>query len=236
MYLISENTPVIALRELDFWVTPSVQTSIESTVMEEVRPITQLNSGGHHEFLIDIHRNEVLRTNETTITVRGRVKFAKVDDSAPIDYDKIKFTNNTLHSLFSDCYLIWQGTQLTKNLSTLPYKNYLSTIIHSNQQSRDTYLKCAGFGVEDPIAPLTGYSSNIISPEEAEQDKTKGKLFEFEGKLDLDLFNQHKFLIGGTKLKLVLVQHRPEFTFYCTDSNAKPFIIFEDIHLNIRNK
>jgi len=205
MSLITENTPVVGLRELDLWVTPSVQTSIESTISEEVRPVTQLNSGGYHTFLIDIPPNEVLRANETTLTIRGRVCYNNIQNGIVLDLDKIKLTNNTLHSLFADCYIIWQGIQLTKNLSTLPYKNYINTLIHSTESSRNSYLKCAGFDKEDPNNPLDNYSSALISPDTNETDSSKGKIFEFEGKLDLDLFNHHKYLIGGTRLKLVLV-------------------------------
>ena len=62
-----------------------------------------------------------------------------------------------------------------------------------------------------------------------------GCVCEVEGKIHLDLFLQHKDLIGGCKLKLKLVPHRPEFYFMVNDSTNKltPSIVFEDIHLNV---
>jgi hypothetical protein len=226
MSIINENTPIIALRELDLWVTPPAQASIESTVNEEIRSITHLNSGSQYEFLIDIHRNEVMRASETTLTVKGYLLYSKKDGSAmqENDYNAVYFTNNVLHSLFSDCYLVWNDTQLNKNLSTFPYKNYLNTIINSSQNARNTYLKCVGF--EDTDLHTLTHKVDVI--------KNKGKLFEFEGKLDLELFTQQKYLIGGTKLKLVLIKHKPEFSLYTTDASLKASIVFDDIYVNVR--
>ena len=45
MSLVNENTPVVALPELEGFENPPVQISIEDTNIEEVIPVSQLNTG-----------------------------------------------------------------------------------------------------------------------------------------------------------------------------------------------
>ena len=58
--LISESSPVTTLAEYDLFGLPPVQTTVESTIQTEHRPISVLNSGGHIEFNIPTGINEYI--------------------------------------------------------------------------------------------------------------------------------------------------------------------------------
>lgn len=75
---------------------------------------------------------------------------------------------------------------------------------------------------------------NLIKHKTTEAVETSiGAAIELQGKLNLDIFQQYRTLIGGTKLKIKFVPNRPEFYFITNDSNILPRIEFEEMYLNI---
>jgi len=237
MSLVNEHSPVTAIPELDFYSKAAVQTSIETTYNEEIRPIAQLNSGGHIEFIINNAINEYLKLKETTLYVRFKVKLSRSDTAAISDTDwtKVSVVNNFLHSLWNQIDLSIGDSQTTTSLQTYPYRAYFETILGSTPHGRKTHLSTTLFTEDDMSSgkcdvPQTGrmefISSNTTS-------KDIGRECEIEGKLHLDMFMQHRALIGGTKLKIRLIPNKPNFYFMCSDDKLHPTIHFEDIHLNI---
>src|ERR1700722_12237693 len=103
MSLVNENSPITAIPELDFYTKSPVQTSITQTFTEEIRPIAQLNTGGHYEFLIHNSFHEYLKLKETTLYIKFRVKLSTSDNSdiGASDWDCVSLVNNFFHSLWS---------------------------------------------------------------------------------------------------------------------------------------
>ena len=237
MSLVTENTYVTAVPELDIYAKTPVQTSIESTYTEEIRPIAQLNSGAHYEFLIHNAINEYVKLKDITLYVRFRIKLSR-SDTTPLsanDWTKVSTVNNFLHSLWSQIDLSIGDSQTTTSLQTYPYRAYFETILYSTPQSRKSHLaSCLFFEDEMTTKKDEPYVARMkyFNTDKAPWDS--GKECEMEGKLHMDLFSQHRALIGGTRMKLRLIPNRPEFYFMCSDNNLIPKIHFEDIHLNIK--
>ena len=240
MSLVSENSPVTAIPEFDFYSNTPVQTSIEKTYIEQIRPINQLNTGGHIEFLINNGLNEYVKLKETTLFVSFRVKLAKSDGSAvaTADWTKVSVVNNLLHSLWSQIDLTIGDSQTTLALQTYPYRAYFETILGSTEWSRNSHLQSGlfcldkfGTDTNNPHADRMKYINNKAA--DTTTPTNTGRICEIEGKLHLDMFFQHRALVGGTKMKLKLVPNRPEFYFMTSDDKLIPKLFFEDIHLNI---
>jgi len=238
MSLISETTPVTALHELDLFTVPPVQTSIESTVVQEIRPATQLNTGGHIELIVNNNFNEYVRPNDTTLHVKFRVNLSKTDKSTvtETDWKTLSMVNNVLHSLWSQVDLYLGDIQTTISLQTYPYRSYFENLLYSTERSRQTFLECAGFYEDDLSKPdlLNDKRYELIKPNTGETDLSKGKIVEFEAKLHLDLLSQHKFLVGGNKMKIVLIPNKQEFIFMTSNTKLIPRIEFLDLYLNVR--
>ena len=239
MSLISEDSPVIAVPELDIFAKAPVQTSIEGIISEQIRPLAQLNTGGHIEFVIHNAHNEYVRLNETTLYLKFRVRLARTD-SVPVsssDWSKVSVVNNLLHSLWSQIDLCIGDSQTTSALQTYPYRAYFDTVLGSTEQSRKTHLQASLFVADDLSSTLKDFpqtnKQTYINHRTTDGDLTTGRLCELEGKLHLDLFMQHRTLIGGTKIKIKLVPNRPEFYFMSSERKLIPRIEFQDIHLNI---
>ena len=237
MSLINEKTPLTAVPSLDFFATTPVQDTYESTFFEVIRPIAQLNSGPHIEFQINNAANEYIRLKETTLSVKFRIKLNRTDNQTVTDTDwtKVSIVNNFLHSLWSQIDLSIGESQTCVSLQTYGYRAYFDTILGSTEQARKTYLQLVGF-VEDDFANKNKPSDKLVAyvkPNSSETDKSQGRIAKFIGKLHLDLTEQHRDLIGGCKLKLKLIQNRPEFYFMTSDEKIIPSIHFEDVQLKI---
>ena len=129
-------------------------------------------------------------------------------------------------------------SQVTTSLQTYPYRAYLENILTSSPTARKTYLTTELFEEEDMSAipnALNATRQNLIKHKTTESgvETSIGAAVEIQGKLHLDLFQQNRSLIGGTKLRLKLVPNRPEFYFITNDPNILPRIEFEEMFLNI---
>lgn len=239
MSLVNEKSPVTAIPELDFYTKAPVQTSIESTYSEEIRPIAQLNTGGHIEFNIHNGHNEYIRLKETTLYIKFRVKLSKTDNTpiVALDWNKVSIVNNFLHSLWSQIDLTIGDSQTTSSIQTYPYRAYFETLLGSTEQGRLTFLHASGYSKDDMSNSGNMVNTNRqsrINHKASEGELSTGRICEMEGKLHLDLFFQPRLMIGGTKIKVKLVPNRPEF-YFMTAANSKlsPRIEFLDVHLNI---
>ena len=235
MSLVNEGTPVTAVPELDIFSKAPVQVSIEKSYIEEVRPLAPLNTGGHIEFIINSGENEYVRLNDTTLYGRFHVELHKTGatpDISEADWNKIHIVNNFMHSLWYQIDLSIGDTQTSLSLQTYPYKAYIETVLASTHQARKTYLKSTIFNEDTP----TGTSNDdrrayIVSFDNSRP--SMGKSCEFEGKLHLDLCQQNRPILGGTKIKIRLVPHNSKFYFMCNDANLEPRIVFDELYLNV---
>jgi hypothetical protein len=237
MTLVNDKTPITAVPELDFFVNTPAQESIEYSFIEEVRPIAQLNTGGHIEFVINNAANEYVRLKETTLYVKFKVKLTRTDTTAVSagDWAKVSVVNNFLNSLWSQVDLCIGDSQTNVALQTYPYRSYFETILGSTEAGRKSYLQAGLFSEDDMAHKDTPNTTrqNYIKNTTGGATVDTGKICELEGKLHLDLMFQHRDLVGGCKLKIKLVPNNPKFYFMTSDTKVIPSINFEDIHLNL---
>jgi hypothetical protein len=237
MALVNEMSPVTALPELDLFASATVQTSIESTRSYEVRPVSQLNTGGHYEFIIHNAANEYVRPDDITLSATMRVNLLKRGSTPTIDdWKLLSLSNNFLNSLWSQVDLIIGDVQITQSLQTYPYKSYIDLILGAKKDSIRSFLHLSGFYKDDlstyPNA-LNETRQNHIKPKSTATDLTKGEVFQMEGKLHLDFHFQPKAILGATTIKIKLVPNKPDFYFMTTAADLSPTIEFLDLHLNV---
>ena len=234
MNLVNEGSPVTAVPELDLYSKAPVQVSIEKSYIEEVRPLAPLNTGGHVEFIINNSLNEYVRLKDTTLYGRFHVELHKTTGNiSDADWKKVHIVNNFMHSLWSQIDLSIGDAQTSLSLQTYPYKAYIETILGSTQHSRRTYLAGAIYNEDSPTNTSNDDRQRNIYVSLNSANSAMGKSCEFEGKLHLDLFQQHRSMIGGTKIKLKLIPHHPEFYFMINDDKLVPKVVFDELYLNV---
>lgn len=240
MSYINETSPVVALPEIEVFETIPVQTTVEQTIDEAIIPISQLNSGAHVEFIIKTSENEFIKVNDTMLQTRFRVKLSKTDSTAVTedDWKKVSIINNPADSMWGQIDVSIGETQTTKPLHTHPYKAYISTILNTPKEVKNTFLKLRGFADDNFSETLRNKTNDerkkLIRWKSG--DKSLGRLCEFWTPLHVDLFQQSKDLIGGLTIKIRLIPSRPELFFITEDSKLLPSIHFEDIYLHIRQR
>lgn len=240
MSFINEASPVVALPELEVFETIPVQTSIENTFVEEIIPISQLNTGGHIEFIIKTSENEYIRPVDTILQTIFRVKLRRNDNIAitAADWDKISMINNAADSMWSQVDVSIGEVQTTKPLGTYPYKSYFQSLMYHTPEAKKTFLKLRGLTDGDfseakknkPIKDL----NKLITWKSGELGI--GRRCEFLTSINVDLFQQYKDLIGGLVVKIRLIPSRPEFFFITSDTKLLPTIHFEHIYLHLTQR
>src|SRR5437868_392144 len=261
MSLVNSRSPLTVLAPFELFSNAPTQTSIEYTRNEEVRPVSQLNTGGYIEFDVNSNLNEYIKLEDIFLYAKFRVLLAKTDKSAVTlaDWESVSMVNNVLHSMFNQVDLSINDIQTTISLLTYAHKAYFNDLLFTTAEARDSYLEGAGWFCDDEA---THYGTNlsvkrrelIEHPKQTEHraDKIKakaesksvpaqptatdaaiGKVCELSGRVHLDFLKQFKYLIGGTKMRFKFVLNRPEFLFMLKDESLVPTIEFLDVHLDV---
>lgn len=245
MSVVSEASPVTALAEYDIYGLPPVQTTVESTIQSEHRPISVLNSGGHIEFLVPTGFNEYIIAKETLLLVKFRVILTKSDKSEIVanDWNNISVVNNLMDSMWQQIDVFVGDTQTTVSLQTYAFKSYFENLLGYSDDSKKSFMTAAGWFndelMDTPHKPNMLRSKFIkhITPEGLDSTKDKemgiGKVYELYGRPHFDLARQERAILGGTKLRFKLIPNPAEFYLMCSDEKLIPKVEFVEISLNI---
>ena len=217
MSLVNENTPVTPLQPFELFSNAPAQTSVEKTRTDYYRPISQLNTGGYIEFDVNSQPNEYIQLNEIFLYLKFKVKLTKTDATATDKlalkhWDKVSLVNNVIHSMFNQVDLSINDIQTTVSLLTYAQKAYLENILFTTDEARNSYLKGAGFYIDEEKVHYEGELSEerklLICHSNFEAAKKKkttatewettenpeiGKECELSDRIHLDLFKQHKY-------------------------------------------
>ena len=70
--------------------------------------------------------------------------------------DAPNFSNNALHSLFSDCTVSANGFKISNANGNYAHKAFSETEFSSGKTAKNTWLVCQGYYYEDVIAKIDG--------------------------------------------------------------------------------
>lgn len=245
MSLISEKSSITTLTQYDLFGLPPVQTTVDSCIQTEHRPISVLNSGGHIDFVVPTALNEYILPREMMIHVKLRIILSKSDKSEVVsnDWNSISIVNNFLNALWQQVDFSLGDTQITSSLQTYSYKSYFETMLFCSENAKKSYLSSSGWYTDElwdtPNKPNLLRVKHIKhnTPQGVEADKDKehsiGRICDFYGKLSADVASQGRAILGGTKLKVKLIQNPLGFFLMCSDEKIVPKIEFVEIALNI---
>src|SRR6218665_121050 len=124
--------------ELDLFIVPPTQTSIESGTFVEYNPIATISQGTPIEFSITGAGQDYLDLSNTQLYVRAQIVRANnevieaVDHVGPIDL--------FLHSLFSKVDITLNDTLVTASNNTYAYCSYLETLLSFGTGAKTSQL------------------------------------------------------------------------------------------------
>ena len=127
--------------ELDLFVVPPTQTSIESDTFVECNPISTISQGTPIEYSVTGAGQDYLDLSSTQLYVRAQIVKATYE---PIDNnDAVGPTNLFLHSLFSEVDITLNDTLVTSSKNTYAYRSYLETLLSYGGAAKTSQLTSA---------------------------------------------------------------------------------------------
>lgn len=206
-----------AKSELCIFNSAMPQVVVENGAFETIFPTTTIHKKGECdvEFNIVGSNTEYLDLNDTLLFVEINVVDSKGND-LELNADVVP-TNYLFHSLFKDAVLYLNGVKIEGGNTIYHHKSLLETIINYNNDTKKTSLTSIGY---DPIA------------ENRKKWIAGSKSFQMCGSLQLDFFDQPKYLIPGVNVRLVLSRNNPNFCV--SNSKISPTVIISQARLYIR--
>jgi hypothetical protein len=216
--------------ELDLFVVPSTNTSIEEGSWGEYLPISSLEG-------IDLSKTSLHLV--ASIRSKSDNKIIQIQDHvvAPV--------NNFFHSLFSQIDVDFNGTNFETSNNTYAYKAYLTDLLNFGEDSKNTILQSSLF-YKDTAGKMDELSiaSEITKTENVEGGqpitttikqkineglkKRRDIIMSSNGVIDMiskihcDIFNSNKYLLDNVSMNVKFSRSKDEF---CLMSNNDSFSV-----------
>ena len=205
--------------ELDLFIVPPTQTSIEAGSFVEYNPVATLSQGTPIEFSVTGAGQDYLDLSSTQLYVRAQIIGA---NNEPIAADvQVGPVNLFLHSLFSEVDITLNDTLVTASNNTYAYRSYLETILSYGKAAKSSQLTSALYykdkaGHFEDANPHNDDAENIgFKKRSAFIDA--GNVVDMLGCIHSDLFFQDRFLPNDINIRIRLVRNKDSF---CLMSNV----------------
>jgi len=210
---------------------PPTQLTVEKDVFTEHRPINTYNSSSVIQFVIPTNIDEYIQLRESLLYVKLKISLKKKDNAKIFanDWKNVAPVNYLLHSMFKQLDLEIDDKSITLSPQTYPYKARFEFDLGFTDDAKKSHLTAAGaYNDIDEKTNTSEARSKLITPPTVTEDG-KGVSIELMGKLHLDMAFQPRAILGGTKLKITLVPHYPNFYLMNKDQNLVPSVEFENV-------
>ena len=223
--------------ELDLFLVPPTQTSLERGHWVEYQPVSSVADGGPITFLVP-GTKDYADLSKTLIVLRAKVTKANGDD---LDADeKVGIVNNFLHTLFKQVDVFLKEKQVTQASGTYAYRAYIETLLNYGPDAKKSQLTAAMFykdqaGNMDVADPTIAVTANANAGLKARYDFNKESgTIEMTGPLFCDIFMTERLLLSFVDLKVVLSRNNKEFCLMASQNDVDYRVKITDAYLKIR--
>ena len=185
------------------------QTVLLNKFDHEFAPLTSLQQGAPIELMVKGADQLYLDLNESLLLVR--VKFTNADNS-DIAADTVGLVNLTLHSLFCQMNVEFNGKPVSEPNYLNPYRAYLETLINYSKETQNRRHLCEGWTKD------TAEHMNVTDVTEANVGlRTRARRCERSNVVELferphlDVFQQDRFIPPRFDVYLKLIQAANNF-------------------------
>ena len=188
-----------AKSELCIFDSPSPQIVVENGSFEEIFPVNSItgNANTDVEFNIVASHTDYLDLNDTLLSIQVQVlKKANKKVSDLTAEDIVTPANYFFHTLFKDAVLTLNNVRIEGGNNSYAHKALIETIINYSSDTMKTNLSSIGYAKTD---------------EERQEWIKESAVFSMCGSLQLDFFDQPKYLLPGVSVHLRLVRNETKF-------------------------
>jgi hypothetical protein len=194
------------------------QAVVDSAVFDEIFPVNNIsgNNGVDIEFNINGSSSEYLDLNDTLLYIK--LKVIKADGKDLVEADDVRASQYMFHTLFSDAILSFNNVIVEGGNNMYGPKALIETLINYSGDTKEITL--------DPIGYDTDANLKIAI--------AKSKTYEMCGSLQLDFFDQPKYLIPGVNVHLRLKRDIPKYSLVTPTAAFEPQIEILEAKLIVR--
>ena len=207
---MNKNTPhpEVGRSETDVFSEPEMDISLQSRGMFEYHPISSIGDhGGPISFQIKGNDAHYVDLSESLLYMR-----CKITDSTGADIPqradvKVAPVNNFLHSLFQQCSVFLNETQITPTTSMYAYRAYIETVLAFGGDYKDSLA----------ITALYVKNRDSASVDDAAHEDRQRQAY---GSLDLigrpfaDIFAQTRYLMPGIDIRVNFARSTDDFVIH----------------------
>ena len=235
MSLIHPQSCECAKSELDLFVVPPTQTSIEGGDWIEYNPISSIADGVPIEFQVLGNGDSYLDVNSTQIYVKAEI--VQANGAAIDNTHHVAPVNLLLHALFSEVDVKLNDTIVSSTNNTYPYRAYLETLLSYGPAVKKSQLTSELFYKNEPekmddANPLDANANGGLKKRHA--FFATGGVTDLIGPLHSDIVFQEKFLPSDVGIKIRLVRSKNSFCLQSDTPQATFKVKLHDVKLFIR--
>ena len=183
------------------------------------------------EFIIRSN-TEFIDLAQSYFTIEGKI--TTDDDNPIVAATHLYPAPNLFHTMIKQPSVWFNGTLVTEQTDTYPYKAYLETLLNYGNNASETILKPSGwYKATDYPYPLTANKMDSTAPHEdytalrtsakeaakgAKEAKnrllttgTASKTFILTGQPHIDVFHMDRLLVSNAEIKIRFDQNQPDF-------------------------
>ncbi|XP_045453451.1 uncharacterized protein F54H12.2-like [Melitaea cinxia] len=217
--------------ELDLFALPSTQTSIESGMWVQYKPISSLADDGPIEFQVPGTGDDYIDLSHTLIQLKAKI--LNEDSSKLAASTVVAPVNNWLHSVFTQLDVYLNQKLVSPPNNTYAYRAYIETLLNYSSEAKQSHLTCS-LWYEDTAGKMDSTEEKNSGFTKRQQLVSESKEVEMIGHLHGDIFNQEKFLINGVEMSIKLVRSRETFNLMAPTDDVKYKINITDATLLVR--
>ena len=174
------------------------------------------------KFLLEI-KCKITRTNDADLRT----------GTDATNTDSPYFSNNALHSLFSECTVSANGVKLSNTNGNYAHKAFIETEFSSGRTAKSTWLVCQCYYYEDEPAKIHGAdnrATDVAARKALVADSLECSLL---GKPASDILTCDKHLLSGVTLRISFRRSPNDFTVI-SDSNKHYRVKIVEANLYVR--
>jgi hypothetical protein len=231
----TELLPEFTSSEFDVFARKPVQNAILDTNVVVYNPISSVDQTDL-EFLIP-EDNDTYVDPDIKLYIRG--KFTKADGGDLDASDHTAGTNNFLHSLFSQCTISLNGTNITQSGDLYYYRSYLETLLTYGTDASLSHLTNSYWyrdsGDMLPCDPTKAVEATTNTGFVDRWNRQKqSKVIEMYGRIHSDICNVPQFIIPGVRLQIKLTKAKQDIYLMNPTADSKTKFKFLSAKLFVR--
>lgn len=211
--------------ELDLFERRPIQAGILRSEEVALKPLSALNSSTQIEFL-SLGRTDCYR-DLSAIYLRLRIKLMKdAILNTPHADGTTGIVNLILHSMFKTVSVSLNNKPVASVDSNYPYRAYIESLLNFGNETASVHLEPAGWVIDESEL------DSIVEKKNPGLDTRKAMFknsceVEVIGRLHVDMFNQHKYLINGVDLRVILSLESPNFYVMAAETDTSSLKILD---------